>query len=261
MAVIAIVVLFWLVLLFSCRSYFEIKARLQWQRATAASIHELVSYWKCRHWHIVSAPSHPLSLVLIPKWSQCEQHLYTVHRYTREIPDLVYRAPSNGIVSHRAQIGGIRVFANHTRKTNTKQMRPWSLHSVQHFNACLSSRSDRSRCRWHTYLTNHGYSDHGKTLNTPIWALLHSGIKMAQVLGSPLYICGKVCTFFSKDSTQSNGFTFSIGMKIKSCKLYFIFLPLGSRYISILAIISLIQKLRVICENYELGVYSQVKEK
>ena len=38
------------------------------------------------------------------------------HRYRREIPDSL----CNGVVSHGAQIGGLRVFADHTRKSKRK---------------------------------------------------------------------------------------------------------------------------------------------
>ena len=34
----------------------------------------------------------------------------------------------------------------------------------------LSSRSDRSRWRWHMHLTHHGYFDYGKTQRPPIWS-------------------------------------------------------------------------------------------
>ena len=44
-------------------------------------------------------------------------HLCVLATDTREIPDLVY-SPCNGVVSHGAQIGGLRVFSDHTSKTN-----------------------------------------------------------------------------------------------------------------------------------------------
>ena len=63
---------------------------------------------------------------------------------------------------------GIRVFADHTRKNNKrKEMHPRSSRVHGSLNACLSSRSDRSRCRWHMHLTNNGYFDYGKNPNTP----------------------------------------------------------------------------------------------
>ena len=81
-----------------------------------------------------------------------------------------HSTPCNGVVSHGAQIGGIRVFADHTRKINRKQMRSRYSHAVQCFNVCLSSRSDRSRCRWHTHLPNHSFLITGKPRIPPIWA-------------------------------------------------------------------------------------------
>ena len=56
------------------------------------------------------------------------------------------------------------------------------------FYACLSSRSHSSRCRWHTHLTNHSYFLLQEKPKDPFQP--HAGVKMAQVLGSPLYICG-----------------------------------------------------------------------
>ena len=66
----------------------------------------------------------------------------------------------------------------HTQKTNAKQMSPKSnsklifrsSSAVRRFNAGLSSRSDRSRCRWHTHLPNRGFLITGKTRIPPIWA-------------------------------------------------------------------------------------------
>ena len=62
-----------------------------------------------------------------------------------------YTAPCNGVVSHGDQIGGIRVFADNTRNTSAKQMRPRSSRAMQHYNAYLSSRSDCSRSMQVTY--------------------------------------------------------------------------------------------------------------
>ena len=45
----------------------------------------------------------------------------------------------------------------------------------------------RSRCRWYTHLTNHGYFDYGKTRRPQFEP--YASIKMVQVLGSPMYIC------------------------------------------------------------------------
>ena len=76
-----------------------------------------------------------------------------------------YTAPCNGVVSHGAQIGGLRVFADHTHKNKRKAnaSRTFTSHAV--FYACLSSRSDR--CRWRTHLTNQDYFDYVKNSKTP----------------------------------------------------------------------------------------------
>ena len=75
-----------------------------------------------------------------------------------------YTAPCNGVVSGGAQIGGIQVFADHTRKTNASTIFARRAVFQRMF---ISSSSECSRCRWHMHLTNHGYFDNGKTLNTP----------------------------------------------------------------------------------------------
>ena len=74
-------------------------------------------------------------------------------------------------------------------KTNAKTMRPRSLRTMQHFTRVSFSSSNCSRCRWHTQLTNHGYFDHRKNPKTPNLSPM-PGLKMAQVLGSPVCICG-----------------------------------------------------------------------
>ena len=75
--------------------------------------------------------------------------------------------PCNGIISHGAQIGGIWVFANHTRNNKAKQMHLRSLRTMRCFYACLSSQSDCSRLRGYTHLTNHSYFDYTKIPKTP----------------------------------------------------------------------------------------------
>ena len=81
-----------------------------------------------------------------------------------------YTAPCNGVVSHRTQTGGLRVFPDHTRKKTCKMNAPTIFVHHAAFYVCLSSRSDRSRCGWYTHLTNNGYFDYGKTRRPPIWA-------------------------------------------------------------------------------------------
>ena len=90
-------------------------------------------------------------------------------------------------------------------ETSVMKMHPWSSHAMGHFmratlcisyeapltthaetsvtknasmifarhaafHACLSSRSDHSRCRWHMHLANHGYFDYRKNTKTPNWS-------------------------------------------------------------------------------------------
>ena len=79
---------------------------------------------------------------------------------------------------------GSSVFCRPHAKTNTNALKIFAHHAV--FCACLSSRSDRSRCRWHMHLMNHGYFDYWKTRRPQFEP--HARIKMVQVLGSPVYI-------------------------------------------------------------------------
>ena len=108
----------------------------------------------------------------------------------QERPQNSYTTLCNGVVSHGVPFGGLRILADpaRKRKRKTNLFAIFALYVT--FYVCLSSRSHRSRCRWHTYLTNNGQFDYGqnpKTLNFVLEA--RAGIKMAQVLGSPLYIC------------------------------------------------------------------------
>ena len=70
------------------------------------------------------------------------------YRYTREIPDLVYPPPCNGVIGHGAQIRGLRVFADHAHRNKRKTNASTTFARRALFYACLSSRLDRSRCRW-----------------------------------------------------------------------------------------------------------------
>ena len=95
-----------------------------------------------------------------------------------------YTAPCNGVVNHGAQIGGVRVFAVHTHGNKCKQNASTIFACRGAFYTCLSSRSDRS-----TYAPDKSQLFWSwENPNTIIWA--HAGTKMAQVLGSLLYICG-----------------------------------------------------------------------
>ena len=98
-----------------------------------------------------------------------------------------YTAPCNGVVSHGAPIGGFRVFADHTRGNKHKQNVSMIFAPRAAFYACLSSHSDRS-----TYAPDESrlfWSQ--EKLEYPQFEP-HAGIKMVQVLASPVYICGMV---------------------------------------------------------------------
>ena len=82
-------------------------------------------------------------------WGACSD-LWSTHRYTREIPNLQY-APCNGVVRYGAEIGGLWVFADHTRKIKRNTNASKILTRRAAFYMCLSSRYDCSRCRWHIY--------------------------------------------------------------------------------------------------------------
>ena len=108
----------------------------------------------------------------------------------------LYTNLCNGMVSHGAQIGGLQVFADHMQK----QTHPRSSQTVRHLTHAYLHAANHSRCRWHydicTWRTTVIFDIKGKTQRPPIWALCQDKkIKMAQVLGSPLYICGYSRTF------------------------------------------------------------------
>ena len=84
-----------------------------------------------------------------------------------------------------------------TQKTNANTMRPWSMWC---FTRVLSSRSDRSRCRWHTHLINRCYFDYGKNLKTPSLSPMPESRWHVQVLRSPVYIYGYDPTLAGTDS-------------------------------------------------------------
>ena len=109
------------------------------------------------------------------------------HRYTLEIPDLLYRQ-FNGIVSHGAlSLGVFRFLQTWRGKSKCKNQ---CVH-----NLCASC-CVLCVCHLHAQTvvdaeTNCGYFDYEKKKNSedPQFEP-HAGIKMAQVLGSLLYICG-----------------------------------------------------------------------
>ena len=81
-------------------------------------------------------------------------------------------------------------------KTNAKQMRERSSRAVRRFTRVYLHAADRSRCRWHTHLTNHGYFDNGKNPKTPnlspmpglkwrrFWDLLCISVAIVQKYGT-----------------------------------------------------------------------------
>ena len=71
-----------------------------------------------------------------------------------------YTSPCNGVVSHGATI---RVFAGHTCRNKSNKMRPQSSRAMRRFMRVYL----QAQTAVHTHLTNHGYFDLGKKLNTP----------------------------------------------------------------------------------------------
>ena len=67
-----------------------------------------------------------------------------------------------GVVSHGAQIGGHRVFADHTCK-NKRKMRPHSCYTVQRFKRAYL----HAQTPVHMHLTNHDNFEYRKNLKTP----------------------------------------------------------------------------------------------
>ena len=106
------------------------------------------------------------------------------YRYRKEIPDFLYRALCNGVVSHGAPVGGYSGFCHpHTQKQTKYVHHLLVLCSILCvFISLLSSRSDRS-----TYAP-----DESRLIWSCEYPQLepHAGIKKVQVLGSPVYICG-----------------------------------------------------------------------
>ena len=117
-----------------------------------------------------------------------------IYIYGRSHADILY-SPCNGLVNPEAQIGGLWVLADHIRKNkcNANVSTIFARHGA--FHACLPSRSDRTRVRWHMHLTNHGYFDYGEKPEDPQFGP-HAWIKMAQVLGSPVYVYGNWYQWF-----------------------------------------------------------------
>ena len=91
------------------------------------------------------------------------------HRYTREITDLLYHL-CKSVVSHGAQIGGLRVFAGHTCKNKRNTICPQYLRSVWHFTRVhlhTKTAVDAGGIRtWRTMVI----LIMGNTRRPPIWA-------------------------------------------------------------------------------------------
>ena len=92
------------------------------------------------------------------------------HRHTQEIPDLLYTAPFNGVVSHGAQIGVFGFLPTTHAKSNAIQMRPWSLRAVQPFTCVyLHAKAAVDAGDMRTWRTTVILIT-GKTWRPPIWA-------------------------------------------------------------------------------------------
>ena len=111
-------------------------------------------------------------------------YLCLQHRYIHQRSQTSYTSPCNGVVSHRAQFGGLRVLATKHAKKNAGQMCSRSSSTVLHITrVCLHTQTTV-----YVHLLKHSYFDYGKTQDPQIEP--HAGIKMPQVLGSVVYICG-----------------------------------------------------------------------
>ena len=99
-----------------------------------------------------------------------------------------YTGLCNGVVCHVAQIGVFGFLPTTHAKTHAKQMHPRSSHAVQHFtHVYLHTWTAADAGDIHTWRTTFILITR-KTRRPLIWA--HVGIKMAQVLGSLVYIYG-----------------------------------------------------------------------
>ena len=89
--------------------------------------------------------------------------------YTRDTRLPISYIPPRVMVSSAkgAQFGGLRVFADHTRKSTLKTNALIILTCRTAVNTWLCSRSDCSTCRSLTHLMNHDYFDYGKNPKTP----------------------------------------------------------------------------------------------
>ena len=130
----------------------------------------VVNLWICLHWMY--------NMALLFYVRSVELGLRSQNSFT---------GPCNGIVSHGAPIGGIRVFIDHTCGNECKQNATTIF--VQQFHACLYFQAQFA-VYMHTWRITIVFIV-GKTYtNTPIWAPYQD--KMVQVLGSPFYFCGTI---------------------------------------------------------------------
>ena len=119
---------------------------------------------------------------------QCNRQSYMVSRiFTTDIhqrSQTSYTKLCYGVFSHRVQLGGLRVSADHIRKIACKTNTYTIFARGAAFCACLSSRSD---CGTYPPDEPRLFWLPEKPKDPQIQS--HVGIKMAQVLGSLVYIC------------------------------------------------------------------------
>ena len=94
-----------------------------------------------------------------------------------------YTSQCNGVVSHVAPVGGIRVFADHTPRNKRKQNASTIFARCAAFHTCLPSCSDHS-----TYPSDESLLFWSQEKPKYPQFEPHAGIKMVQVLGSPVFI-------------------------------------------------------------------------
>ena len=120
----------------------------------------------------------PLTLVI----------LSNLHRYIQQRSQTL----CNGFVSHGAQFECLWVLPTTYAKTNAKQIMFMIFVCLAALYACLSSLSDSNTCTLNTYALDEPLFRNiliaGKNQDPQMEP--HAGIKMVQVLGSLVYICG-----------------------------------------------------------------------
>ena len=125
--------------------------------------------------------------------AQGPNNLCFCHRYTWEVP---HPAPCNGVISHGLKLRVFGILPTTHTNTSAKQMCPQSSRSVQifmcvylHAQTAIDAGDIRTHEHWLFWLREKSKDPQFEP---------HAGIKMAQVLGSPLYICG-FCVFWPRD--------------------------------------------------------------